>query len=218
MKSSRVYITGCDRATEWQLPWFVSNFKKHNPGEELLVFNFDSKPLDYSGPTVQLEQDNTTKWFKKPAAMLKASTMAKNVLWLDTDCEVLQRLNKVFDKTEENKLALVEDRPWSKRRGVKWYNTGVVAFRNRPNILDAWHAACSGMKYASEAPLYGDQDVLHAILKDPLKRMIHITDLPHEYNTLRLDFVDEIAPKDPKVIHHTGRLGKEKIRELMRNG
>ena len=32
MKSSmlKVFLTGCDNNTEWQLPWFVHNYRKHN--------------------------------------------------------------------------------------------------------------------------------------------------------------------------------------------
>ena len=26
--SDRVFLTGCDHKTEWQLPWFLKNFKK----------------------------------------------------------------------------------------------------------------------------------------------------------------------------------------------
>lgn len=210
-----LFITGCDWKTEWQLPWFLENFKKHNPSEDIVVFNFGSKPLqNYSDP-IQMNDENTGGWFKKPSAMLKASTRAKNVCWLDTDCEVLQPLSKIFRLTEKNKLAMAEDRPWSKRRGEKWHNSGVVAFQGRPLILSQWSEKCMGMREPPN-PLYGDQDILHHMLKDPIKRMASITDLPPEYNTLRLDYIDNIAPKDPRVIHHTGKMGKEKIRELMR--
>ena len=27
----RCFLTGCDKVTEWQLPWFVENFKKWIP-------------------------------------------------------------------------------------------------------------------------------------------------------------------------------------------
>jgi len=32
-----LFITGCDVKTQWMLPWFVENFKKHNPDEELVI-------------------------------------------------------------------------------------------------------------------------------------------------------------------------------------
>ena len=29
-KYKRAFLTGCDETTEWMLPWFVENYKKHN--------------------------------------------------------------------------------------------------------------------------------------------------------------------------------------------
>jgi phosphatidylethanolamine-binding protein (PEBP) family uncharacterized protein len=45
--------------------------------------------------------------------------------------------------------------------------------------------------------------------------MIHISDLPREYNTLRLDLIDNTAPKNIKIMHWTGKKGKDKIRSMM---
>ena len=46
-----------------------------------------------------------------------------------------------------------------------------------------------------------------------LKNSVQIRPLPHEYNTLRLDYIDKIDVKNPKVIHHTGKKGNEVIKE-----
>jgi len=54
------------------------------------------------------------------------------------------------------------------------------------------------------------------MLQDPMRRLIHITDLPRSYNTLRLDLQDLTAPKNIKVMHWTGQKGKEQIRSMMR--
>lgn len=110
---------------------------------------------------------------------------------------------------EPNKLAMVEDVPWSRRRGEKWHNSGVVAFQGKPDILQAWVAE------TALNPIVGDQEVLHSMLTSPLKRMIHITDLPREYNTLRIDFIDGTNPNSPKIVHWTGAKGKEEIRKFL---
>ena len=48
--------------------------------------------------------------------------------------------------------------------------------------------------------------------------MIHITDLPREYNTLRIDFIDGTNPNNPKIVHWTGAKGKEEIKKMMLSG
>jgi hypothetical protein len=60
--------------------------------------------------------------------------------------------------------------------------------------------------------MYGDQDVLHNILREGLKRMIHISDLPKNYNTLRIDLIDNTAPKNIKMMHWTGAKGNQEIK------
>jgi hypothetical protein len=197
MQFSKLFITGCDSTTKWLLPWFQDNFYRHNPDATLKVYNFDTFHPTSKG------------WFKKPAAMMDASKLAEKVCWLDTDCEVRGNLNGIWNYLEPNKLGMVEDLPWSRRREERWHNSGVVAFQSWPNILSEWAAACD------TNPREGDQEILHALIKEGMRRMIHISDLPREYNTLRLDLIDNTAPKNIKIMHWTGQKGKDKIRSMM---
>tara|TARA_R110000822_G_scaffold101565_3_gene227758 strand:- start:2838 stop:3473 length:636 start_codon:yes stop_codon:yes gene_type:complete len=207
-KSSNLFITGCDHNTQWQLPWFVENFKKHNPNAELLIFDFGMNDAPFSNITKKhTSQDKG--WFKKPSAMMESALVADKVCWLDTDCEVRANIEDIFEYTEPNKLCMVEDVPWSTRRGETWHNSGVVAFERTPNILSAWATE------VSYNPNVGDQEVLHSMLSDPLKRMIHIKDISREYNTLRIDLLDNTAPKNIKVMHWTGAKGNDHIRGLL---
>jgi len=207
-KLSNLFITGCDANRQWQLPWFVDNFKKHNPKAELLIYDFGMKENSFSNISVKhLSQDKG--WFKKPSAMMKASLIADKVCWLDTDCEVRSNIEDIFNHTEPNKLCMVEDVPWSKRRGETWHNSGVVAFQGTPNILGEWATE------VSYNPKVGDQEVLHTMLSDPLKRIIHIKDISREYNTLRIDLIDNTAPKNIKVMHWTGVKGNDYIKGLL---
>lgn len=205
---NKLFITGCDSKTQWMLPWFMKNFWDNNPKSELIVYDFGMKRP--SARNVRNFTGNQDKgWFKKPAAMIDASRLADSVCWLDTDCQIMDNIEDIWDYVEPNKLGMVEDVPWSTRRKEVWHNSGVVAFTRKPIILDEWAAA------VSQNPKVGDQEVLHSLVREGFRRDIHITSLPREYNTLRLDFLDNTAPKSPKIIHWTGAKGKEKIRELM---
>lgn len=194
-----LFITGYDKNTNWMLKWFMDNYNKHSK-TPILAYDFD----DFKTPV-----DGAKNWFKKPFAMLDAADKAEKVCWIDIDCHVKSSPDKIFNFISKNKLAMVEDVPWSKRRGEKWHNSGVVGFQGKPAILQEWAFN------VSMSPTVGDQEVLHSMLPDPLKRMTYITDLPREYNTLRIDLMDGTAPKNPIVMHWTGAKGKEVIRGMI---
>lgn len=200
MKLSKLFITGCDSKTSWMLPWFKENFFKHNPDSELKVYNFDN--ID------------GIKWFVKPSVMHKASKLAEKVVWLDTDVEVRSNLDSIFDYIEPNKLSMVKDHPWTIRRQEVWHNSGVVGFSGTPTILTHWASECSRIT-EEQGPMFGDQDILHYLVREGMNRLVHINDLPHSYNVLRLDLIDNATPKNIKCMHWTGKKGKEKIKELI---
>lgn len=207
-KLSKLFITGCDSKTEWMLPWFVNNFKKHNPNANLMIFDFGMESSLYP----ELRKSHRTQdvgWFKKPSAMIKATSFADSVCWLDTDCEVKANIEDIFDYIQPNKLAMVEDVPWSKRRGEKWHNSGVVAFTGKPSILQTWSSE------VAINPSVGDQEVLHMLVRSGMNRLIHINDLPRQYNTLRLDLQDGSQPSNIKIMHWTGPKGKDYIKGIM---
>jgi hypothetical protein len=208
-KLSNLFITGCDDKTEWMLPWFVENFRRHNPDANLRIFDFGMKANPFPDMTIP-HYTKQAGWFKKPSAMIKATQIANRVCWLDTDCEIMGSLGGIFDHVYAfNRLAMVEDKPWSTRRSEKWHNSGVVAFMGTPEILKKWAAA------VDSTPTVGDQEVLHGLLGQGLSREIHITDLPNKYNVLRLQIQDGTVPQYPIVMHWTGAKGKDHIRKLL---
>ena len=157
------------------------------------------------------EDDGRRGWMKKPHAM--ASSVADNTCWLDTDCQVLADISDIFDYTKPEKLCMVEDRPWSKRREETWHNSGVVAFEKKPRVLLDWAKMCV------EKDIDGDQEVLHWMMGgDQIRRLKFIEDLPHVYNVLRLDILDNRVPKGKRIVHWTGKKGNDEIRRLMKNG
>lgn len=208
MKYSKLFITGCDYRTEWQLPFFVENFKKHNPHADLMIFDFGMRSGLYPEMRKSL-RGKERGWFKKPKAMCVASRMSQMTCWLDTDCEVRGNLDEIWDHVQPNKLAMAQDLPWSTRRGETWHNSGVVAFQYKPNILDEWAVA------VQNDPYQGDQEVLHLLVRNGMRRQIHISNLPRKFNTLRIDLKDDTAPDDIRIMHWTGQIGKEHIREIM---
>lgn len=214
---NQAFITGCDSKTEWMLPWFIKEYKKHNKTPILLCnfgmskdalqkFSFDFDDV-YSVPP-----QKRGGWFYKPAAMLRAPATEK--VWIDTDIHVLGDISGIFNYIEDGKLAMVEDRPWSKRRGEKWHNSGVVGIRGTPKILKDWESHCKSF------PTQGDQEVLHEMVREsPLKRMSSISDVPNIYNWLRLQVTHDGEDTFNKLcMHWTGEKGKNEIRKMMYNG
>lgn len=202
MKSSNLFITGCNKSHAWMLPWFKENFYKHNPDAELIVFDFDTLFTDLQG------------WFKKPAVMIHASTMAEKVCWIDTDCEVLGNIEGIFNYVKPNQIAMALDQPWTTRRSNRgnWYNSGVVAYQGVPAVLSEWNRFIV-QKLTTEV---GDQEVLNWMLDgDTLRELTHIAHLPRIYNTLRLDVIDNTVPPNHKIMHWTGKKGKDIIKEKM---
>jgi len=215
----RIFVTGCDKSNEWMLDWFLDNYKKHNDtpivfadfgiSEDKLKDLIDNKKfhavMHFSKP-----KNKMVSWFLKPTAMIHAPS--DEVVWIDTDCEVLGDLSGIFEDMVQMRLNMVQDRPWSKRNGERgpWYNSGIVGINGRPPILKQWEIACT-----NEPVQRGDQEVLYFML-DEIGKLTHINELHNKYNVIRLQYVDGTVPKQVLVKHHTGFKGKEKNRELMK--
>ena len=216
--NKRCFITGCDANTEWQLEWFLKNYLKHN--DTPIVFadfgvseemrSWIHQVSEFS-EIIEIPKQRVGGWFYKPTALLASPCV--ETCWIDTDIEVLGDMSGVFNYLEDNKIGMVEDKPWSKRRGEKWHNSGVVAIRGKPAMLHKWANECRGR------PKVGDQEVLHDIVNlNPLMRLTHITDLPNIYNWLRIQTIDGEDSNKKLAMHWTGQKGNDVIRKKMYNG
>lgn len=216
MRYSNMFVTGCDVNTEWQLPWFLENYLKYNNTPITVAdFGMSTEMLEYLRDGIKvgvLHASDDIKgkgWFAKPRTMQLASKMTDRWCWIDTDCQTLGDISGIFDLIENNKLAMVEDKPWSTRRNEKWHNSGVVAGEGIPSILKKW------TEEVERNPQVGDQEVLHSMIREGLNRLIHITDLPNKYNWLRLQVLDGDDDPNKLVMHHTGQKGNNEIKRLM---
>lgn len=221
MKSSeskdRCFITGCDANTEWMLEWFLKNYLKHNDTpiifadfgvttETRLWVQQMSGFADY----IEVPKQRAGGWFYKPTSLLLSPY--HETCWLDTDIQVLGDLSGIFKHVEEGKLGMCEDKPWSRRRGETWHNSGVVAIKGKPPILSKWAKECK------ENAKVGDQEVLHEMVRlSPLMRNMHISTLPNIYNWLRIQLLDGEDSSKKLCMHWTGQKGKNQIRKLMYN-
>lgn len=204
------FITGCDQKTEWMLAWFLTNFRKHNTspiffcdfGVSPDVRKWAEKNFDHVYDINRFVNEGLS-WSYKPQALITAP--AVNKVWIDTDCDVLASIDDAFRYIEPNKLSMVVDRPWTKRRKKLWFNSGVVGVSMCPEILTRWAENCK--KYQT----IGDQEVLHVMLQDFLANEIYIKEMPNEYNWLRLQLKDGENSDKKRVMHWTGKAGKDVI-------
>ena len=206
---TQAFITGCDENHEWMIPWFLDNYRKYN-NLPILFSNFGNVSQSlidlFDGEVpITINNNNTLNWFLKPQVLLNSPV--QETCWIDTDCEVRDNIEDIFSYIEDNRLAMVEDLPWSVRRESKWHNSGVVAIRNKPKILSDWARACI------LNPVQGDQEVLYLLMNNDLDTRVYITDVPNSYNVLRLQVIDKTCPPVIKILHHTGTKGKDDIRK-----
>ena len=201
------FVTGCDKSQEWMLHWFIKNFKK-NSSKPLIFANFGVTDLalnimrENCHAVMDLTETEEKGWFKKPRTMINCP--AKKTVWIDTDCEVLDNIDGIFDLLEPDKLNMIKDEPWSKRTGQIWHNSGVVGFIDKPIILHQWYRAVKSRPTVAQ----GDQEVLHSML-NPITKIKYINDLPNEYNVLRIQTTVDKDYKGPiRIMHWTGRKGK----------
>jgi len=215
----KVFLTGSDKNNEWMLEWWLDNYKRHNSLPVIFAdFGVSNKMKKWAesnfDKVLNMPKVNNKAWFLKPYSMIEASKGCKKVCWIDTDCHILKPIEDVFKYVVPQRLSMVRDRPWTEKFKQTWHNSGVVAFENCPHVLSMWEELCR-----TNSEQRGDQEVLHAMMNnDELRRRTFIEDIPAAYNWLRLDIEAGRDSKNKRIMHWTGRKGKEVIKEMMKNG
>lgn len=224
----RCFITGCDTNTEWTLRWFFNNFKRYNKQIPIVFCDFgvSEKELKWAElhfdqviPFEHFEREATlmssySRWMLKPLAAITAES--NKTVWLDTDCEVLGDIQPIFDLLVRDKINIVRDDPWTRRRGELWHNTGVFGIVDKPKILFEWASQCRviAQPYSINRVPVGDQDALHELIgQDPIRQITYINELPNKYNWLRIQLLDGQDDPNKLVMHWTGPKGKQIIHQ-----
>ena len=206
-------LTGVDSNHEDILDWWIKNAKKFVKNETIGVWDFGITPMTRSiiennHPDIwlskPLEKHKTSGWFYKLHAVIEAPE--KRVAWLDVDCEILTDISDVFDLVKPDTIGLTRD--WVRD---DWWATGVIVVNDRPSLLETWNNRLN-----KGDGIRGDQEAL----KDLVGRHTHtqITELPQEYQWLRISLNKGRNSPDKKVIHWTGPKGKKFIREHLQHG
>ena len=201
-------LTGVDSNHEDIIEWWIKNAQKYIKNETIGVWDFGMtssmrEKIKTHYPSVwlsiPLNLHSTSGWFYKLHAVIEAPE--KRVAWLDVDCEILTDISDVFDLVKPDTIGLTRD--WV--RG-DWWATGVIVVNDRPDLLYEWNNRLN-----KGDDIRGDQEaLLYMIDKNTHPQ---ITELPQEYQWLRISLNQGKDSADKKVIHWTGPKGREHIRK-----
>ncbi|MBS0651510.1 MAG: hypothetical protein JSR93_10150 [Verrucomicrobia bacterium] len=207
--SPKRILCGSDQAQEWLLPWWWSRLRDHNDhpiafcdfgmSEDALnwcrergeVIPILSSPVDvaskeaFSSDFVDYWEKNYTAevWslrkvcFKKPFAFLR--TPFQRTLWLDIDCEVLGKIDPLFNLwNAESQIAIMRDfislhLPVHHPESI--YNGGVIVFEHGTPLIQQW--ASSAMQMTNQ---FGSDDILLSHLINSMR--IPVIEIPDIYN------------------------------------
>ena len=218
---NKTFLTGSDHNLQDLIPWWVECVRKHNPDIHITIadFGLTDSAKDWIKHNVNhiivYDRHPDLAWFLKPQAMVDCPY--EYTCWLDLDCEMVAPVPEIFDFPTEDKMALTEDvirmgyYGATPGQGQHWWAVGVNVVKGNPQILKDWAASTINTE------LRGDQEVLRdMILRNP-GYTGKIIRMPLEYQWLRLSLVQGYDSPNKKIVHWTGPVGKQHIREnLMR--
>lgn len=223
-------MVGADLSQEWLLPWWWNHYQKHNAHPVIFIdfgMSFETKewckkrgelfPLRLFADFIKEKEEIAPSvvnhfedecgtycwgcrnaWFKKPFACLQ--TPFRRTLWIDIDCEIRGPLQDLFSYADPTPgIAMVRDQ-CDVRVNYPMYNSGVIAFRKSPHILQ-WAHYCIEHNHQ----LRGDQEIFSYMIE---KEQIPINEIPPKYNWSRMIENDQPAI----ILHWHGPHGKTVIR------
>ena len=211
---NKTFLTGADYNLQDLLPWWVGCVRKHNPDIHITIadFGLTDSAKDWVKHNVNhvivYERHPTLAWFLKPQSMIDCPY--EYTCWLDLDCEMVAPVPEIFDFPTEDKMALTHDvvrgNP-DHNAGMFWWAVGVNVVKGKPQILKDW------ARNTINTDLRGDQEVLYKMIQVNQDYNNQIIKMPLEYQWLRISLVNGYDSPNKKIIHWTGPVGKQHIRE-----
>ena len=198
-------LTGVDTNHEHLIEWWVDNALRHNPNENIGVWDFgmsfdkrEKIKIEYPNVwlSTPLDKHNTSGWFYKLHAVIEAPE--KRVAWLDVDCEILTSIEDVFDLVSPDMIGLTRDIV-----RANWWATGVIVVNDRPKLLYDWNYRLNA------GNIRGDQEALKEMIGTEPNEQIQ--ELPQDYQWLRISLNSGHDSPTKKVIHWTGPVGRKHI-------
>ena len=211
---NKTFLTGADYNLQDLLPWWVGCVRKHNPDIHITIadFGLTDSAKDWVKHNVNhvivYERHPELAWFYKPQSMIDCPY--EYTCWLDLDCEMLAPVPEIFDFPTEDQMALTQDVVRANPdhvKGVFWWAVGVNVVKGKPKILRDW------AYHTKNTDQRGDQEVLHQMIELNPEYNNMIIKMPLAYQWLRIDLLNRYDSPDKKIIHWTGPVGKQHIRE-----
>ena len=207
---NKTFLTGVDTSHEFLLKWWYKKITYHNPDIHITICDFGMSPevrdwaKTHADHFISYPKHHKCAWFYKTQSMIDSPY--EYTCWLDVDCEVQKPIDDIFNYAEQDKIGLTVDII----RG-KWWATGVNLIKGMSPLLKDWHAI------AEKAQVRGDQEALQEIIGKYPQRGNEIIKLPLIYQWLRLQLHRKQDNPNKRVVHWTGPIGKNHIRQNLMN-
>lgn len=223
---SQGILVGSDSNIEWLLPWWWKHYSLYNHFPVTFFdFGMSQKMLNWCQlrgrvETVKFDETLIAKkssippqfikkweiqhgkglwkcrpgWFKKPFAMTQ--TPYDFSIWLDLDCEVCKNLEPMFQE-----LDLYSDVGMVDTQLNKYYNSGVVVFKKKSELIKKWSELC----ISENASFCGDDQVFNLT---PFEKK-GFQELPIQFNWMPWHGINF----DAFIIHWHTQKGKDFIKQ-----
>lgn len=223
-------VVGCDQKQEWMIPWWYTNFRKHN---DLPIAFIDfgmthhakkwcsahgiliplKAPTGFVYPQNKIPTELCEKWEKRYGTHVWSARTSwfnkpfaflqspfKETIWLDLDCEILGPIKHLFNKLHKHSQIALVRDNTGPFEEVG-YNSGVVVYDASSPLLMHWATTCIRKNHQ----FLGDQEVLTHLIQEG---GIEVVELPEKYNWV---IKGGIHP-EAVVLHWSGSWGKQTIR------
>jgi hypothetical protein len=200
------FLVMADAGADWMFPWWLKNFRAHNPNAELAVCDIGMSQhmrelARTSGYTYSIgPKQNRSGWWLKPDALLNSPF--SNTIFIDLDVEVLGNLDCMFKYMKEQAkgtILMTSDKHFGHLGRYAPWNTGVIGINSTSKkFLEAWIEKMNPKANHCDQCSLGDAQ--------------GISPWPEEYQRLRLDGASN---RSPLLMHWTGPVGKATIARSM---